>query len=376
MIGAHRLHPLTWWVWAAGLGVAASRTTNPLLLLLVFAIVALVVSLRRTNAAWADTLHVAVRLALLVVGLRIVLQIVFGNRYGGHTLFSLPRVPLPSWAAGVSIGGPVTSEALLYSLYHGLQLAVILVCFAAANSLTSPYRLLRCLPAVLYEAGVALTVALTFTPGAVLTIRQVRAARRLRGRATRGLAGLRGMAVPVLEGALDQALELAASMDARAYGRTRDRGTTSARLADGAACLGVLLAAVGAFGTLDQAGTIGTIGPALLAMGIATLGCSLIARSRRTTRTRYRPDRWQGPEWVISGGAVAVVAGFVAWPAALASSTTPPRWPSLPVAPAVALALTLVPALMVTRSAASGVVPPRRALDAGDRADGGSAVPA
>ena len=29
------LHPVAWWVWGVGMAVAASRTTNPLLLVLV-----------------------------------------------------------------------------------------------------------------------------------------------------------------------------------------------------------------------------------------------------------------------------------------------------------------------------------------------------
>ena len=162
---------------------------------------------------------VFLRLGLVVILIRVVLVIVFGNRLPGHTLFTLPHVPLPSWAAGVSIGGPVTAEAVLAAVVQGLRLAVVLVCFGAANSLASPYRLLRCLPAVLYEAGVAITVALSFAPELVMAITDIRAARRLRGRPLRGLAGLRGTAVPVLERALDRSLQLASSMDARGYGR-------------------------------------------------------------------------------------------------------------------------------------------------------------
>ena len=154
-----------------------------------------------------------------MIVIRVVLQIVFGNRLPGHVIVTLPQVPLPSWAQGVSIGGPVTVEAVLGAAVEGMRLAVILVCFGAANSLANPYRLLRCLPAVLYEAGVAVTVSLAFVPEVVIALAAVRDARRLRGRPVRGVAGLRGMAVPVLESALDRSLQLASSMDARGYGR-------------------------------------------------------------------------------------------------------------------------------------------------------------
>src|SRR5213076_1388151 len=79
---------------------------------------------------------------------------------------------------------------------EGLQLAALLACVGAANSLASPYRLLRSMPAVLYELGVVVTIALSFAPQAALSAQRVRDARRLRGRPHRGLAGLRSTPQP------------------------------------------------------------------------------------------------------------------------------------------------------------------------------------
>jgi len=141
------------------MAVAAFRTTNPLLLVLIAAVAAFVVSARRPTAPWSRSLGVFVRLGVIVIVVRVAVEIVFGDRLPGHVLFTLPHVPLPAWAAGVSVGGPVTVEEVLEAAVDGLRLAVVLVCFGAANSLASPYRLLRCLPTVLYEAGVAVTVA-------------------------------------------------------------------------------------------------------------------------------------------------------------------------------------------------------------------------
>ena len=66
---------------------------------------------------------------------------------GRVVLVRLPEVPLPAWAAGVRLGGPVTLEGLLAAAYDGLRLATILACLGAANALASPRRLLRYVPA-------------------------------------------------------------------------------------------------------------------------------------------------------------------------------------------------------------------------------------
>ena len=47
------MHPAAWWVWALGLAAAASRTTNPWLLVLVVLVASVTVLARRTDAPWA-----------------------------------------------------------------------------------------------------------------------------------------------------------------------------------------------------------------------------------------------------------------------------------------------------------------------------------
>ena len=144
-----RSHPLAWWAWAACLAVSAMQTLepNPFLLLLIGAVPCFVVASCRGNDPWSRSLAFFLRLGAVVIVIRVVIEIFFGQRgVPGHVLFTMPRVPLPSWAAGVSIGGDVTLESIVTAAVLGLQIAVILVCFGAANSLVSPYRLLRCLP--------------------------------------------------------------------------------------------------------------------------------------------------------------------------------------------------------------------------------------
>ena len=157
-------HPAAWWAWALGLATAASRTTNPLLLLLVVAVAGWVVARRHPDAPWSRSYAVFLKLGLVVVALRVAFAVVLGSGVGEHVIVTLPEIPLPSWFAGVSLGGPVTLEEVLLATYQGLVLATMLACIGAANSLANPSRLLASVPAALYEVGVAVVVAMTFAP--------------------------------------------------------------------------------------------------------------------------------------------------------------------------------------------------------------------
>ncbi len=344
------LHPMAWWVWAASLAFCAMRTNNPVLLALIGAVACFVVAACRTDAPWSRSITFFLRLSIVVILIRVGLEILFGQRgVPGHVLFTLPRVPLPSWAMAVSIGGPVTAESILTAFVEGLQIAAILLCFGAANSLASPYRLLRCLPAVLYEAGVAVTVALAYTPELVQSIGDVRQARRQRGIPVQGLRGLRGVAVPVLESALDRSLQLATSMDARGYGRRASLASRVQRAGAAATVAGLLLAAVGVYGIID-AGSLFGLGLPIVALSAVLCGLGLAVGGRRSTRTRYRPDPWRWPEWAVTGsGLLALVSMTIAHALnapGLTVSFTPLAAPPVPAAVALGLLFGALPAVV------------------------------
>jgi energy-coupling factor transport system permease protein len=340
------LHPGAWWVWATGLATAASRTTNPLVLAMVLAVAGYVVAARRTQAPWARAYGFYLRMGLVVVAIRVVFAAIFGAPVPGQVLVSLPEVTLPDWAAGVRLGGDVTLEGVLGAVYAGLQLATMLACVGAANALANPRRLLRAVPGALYEVGVAVVVALTFSPQLVEGVTRVRSARRLRGRPHTGLRGLRGVAMPVLEGALERSVDLAAAMDARGFGRgAADAG---ARNRSGALTLaGLVGVCAGLYGLLN-AGSPAALGLPVLAAGAVVAGAGLALGGRRAVRSRYRPDRWGGQEWLVAGSGLVAAAGVLVGraldAAGLDPSTSPLVAPGLPVVPAVALLVALVPA--------------------------------
>ena len=345
-------HPGAWWVWALGLATAASRTTNPLLLLLIVAVAGWVVARRRPDAPWSRSYAVFLRLGLVVIAIRVLFTVFFGTGIGTHVMLTLPSIPLPDWAAGVAIGGPVTAEELLVAFYRGLALATMLACIGAANSLASPARLLASVPAALYEVGVAIVVAMTFAPQLVGDVTRVRTARRLRGRTDRGVRAVLGSVMPVLEGSLERAVDLAAAMDSRGYGRTGPVTRRARLTATSLLLAGLVGVCVGVYALLDG-GTPGAVGLPVLLLGSATGAAGMVLAGRRSIRTRYRPDPWAMPEWLVSlagvvPATVLVIVSALA-PTMLIGQTAPLDWPSLPLWPAAAIAF----------AALAGVVAPR-----------------
>ncbi|MDB1087782.1 energy-coupling factor transporter transmembrane component T [Streptomyces sp. ACA25] len=348
------LHAGAWWLWALGMAAAASRTTNPLLLALIITVAGYVVAARRTDAPWARAFGFFLALGAVVVVIRLLFALLLGSPIGGtHVLFTLPEVPLPDWSQGVRLGGRVTAEGMLFAFYDGLKLATLLICIGAANALANPARLLKSLPGALYEVGVAVVVALTFAPNLIADLLRLRAARRLRGRSDKGVRSLLQVALPVLEGALERSVALAAAMDARGYGRSAQvpravRHTTSALTLGG--LTGVC---AGTYGLLAAEGA--ALGLPVLLLGLAAALGGLWLGGRRSVRSRYRPDRWGARAWLVSGSGLAAAALLMhagsADPAALHPSVVPLAVPGFPLWPAAAVLLGLLPAAVAPRPA-------------------------
>jgi energy-coupling factor transport system permease protein len=272
----------------------------------------------------------------------------------------LPQTPLPHWMAGGRLGGTVTLEGTLAAVYDGLRLAVILVCVGAANTLTSPRRLLKSLPSAVQEAGVAATVALAFAPQAVASIGRIRNARQLRGRPDRGLRSLRGLAVPVLEGALDRSVDLAAAMDARGFGRRGETPRAWRRAIAALLLVGMVAMLASSYALIDS-GAPGVLGLPLLLTGGAFTAVGFVLGARRGGRTRYRPDPWTLPEWIVVGcGVTAAVLVAIAPLASVYPSTAPPTAPTLPLLPVVGLLVAVLPAWLSPPLPTPGRARPQR----------------
>jgi energy-coupling factor transport system permease protein len=203
------------------------------------------------------------------------------------------------------------------------------------------------MPGALYEAGVAITVAMSFAPQLASAAVRVRQARRLRGRPSTGVRSWLGTALPVLEDALERSIELAAAMDSRGFGR---RGAASARrrrLVSSAVVAGLVAVAIAVYELLDATSPT-LIGLPLLVVGTGVACAAVLFGGRQPTRTKYRPDPWRASEWIVVASGIAALAGMLVagrlYPGALHTTTYPLAVPQLPWPAVVGLALALVPA--------------------------------
>lgn len=342
------LHPGAWWTWALGCAVVASRTTNPLIIVGVIAVVCLTVILRRGNSPWALGFRLYVYLGCLIVVLRLILRIIF-SAAGPTILFPLPTLTLPGVFSSVRLLGPVSAEALISSGVSGLQLAAMILAVGAANSLANPKRLLAAVPSALYEWGTVVVIALSVFPQLAESLGRVRRARQLRAETGKGAHLIRYVAMPVLSDALDRSLLLAGSMDSRGYGRSSQVLPGHRRLTSAMMVFSSLALCVGAYGLLDLSapwwrGTPMVIGGAL----VGFVALKLVGR--RVMRSRYRPDSLTTIEWVVMGCAITATALMVVLgkvqPQVVFFDVAPLAWPSISAMSLVVLMILALPTLV------------------------------
>ncbi len=167
-------------------------------------------SLHAGQSRKAESWGVFLRFGLSVWLIALFFNLLFAHA-GNMVLFVLPR----NWPF---IGGPITLEALLYGLANGANLFAVLLVFATFNLGMEVHRLLRWLPAGLYQAGLIVSIALAFIPQLISSLREIREAQLLRGHKFRAIRDWIPLFVPLLTTALERSLTLAESMEARGFG--------------------------------------------------------------------------------------------------------------------------------------------------------------
>jgi len=269
-----------WLLWALTVLVTASSARNPLYAVLLVTVTVVVIVAcapvqgRQVPLPPLRFAAVAVPLSALFNGLTV--------HVGDTVLFRLPEwIPL--------LGGPVTLEALVFGATNGLTLTAIFSGFAVVNQVTPVRDLVQLTPRAFHEAGVVLSIALTFIPQTTRSLNRIREAQAVRGHRVRGLRDWLPVIVPLLVSGLERSMGLAEAMVARGYGAVSDRAQPLRR--QGLLVLGLLVLLGGWLAFLFLPSWKG------VATGMMVLGAGLIAgivwlAGRSVRHTAYRKRRW------------------------------------------------------------------------------------
>ncbi|MEM8931140.1 MAG: energy-coupling factor transporter transmembrane component T [Acidobacteriota bacterium] len=300
--------------WLIAALMPAALTGNPLYLAIDLALLGWVYTqLGRGSeiaAAWGGLARLGFAFALFTL----IINVFFGG--AGDTVL----LTLPSWRPGggpLQLGGPVTLEGLLFGVVSTLALLCAILALATFNILVDHYQLTRAVPAALHQSATIVSIALAFLPQLASAQREIRQAHALRGHRIRGVRDLAPLLVALLGEAMERAIRLAESMEARGYSaatsRTADRRGLATRLAIvgglGSILAGAVLRGMGnAMPIAVDPRMLGTL--AGLA-GLALLIGAFWHLGRQTRRSRHRRARWRRRDTVLTAISLTTAVGLM-----------------------------------------------------------------
>jgi len=299
LLRANKTNPASWWIAGISLSLVSSLTGNLLVLISICIGTMLTVFLARDESPWAKSIGFYLKLAAVVVSLRVVFRIIFNLGTATSEAFLL----LPSLEFDVGFGntihlfGPMSELSLMAAFTDGFRLAAIILSVGMANSLANPRKILKATPGALYEIATAISIAINLAPQLISSLNRVRRARSLRGR-SKGIKSLAGIVIPVLEDTIEQSMALAASMSARGFGRRGRRTALQILIARLLGFLAVCLCVTGVVLLLispDQQ----FIDLAIVFLGLVAAGFTIRISSTKATRTRYRSEPWRLGDVVV-----------------------------------------------------------------------------
>ena len=296
-------HTGAWVAWLIAAAMPAFTVRNPLYLVLTLAAAGIVYTAlgRRSVAgqAWGGF----ARLGLLLVGVAVLFN-ALSVHAGDLVLFRLPeRWPI--------VGGAITVEAVIAGVVNGLGLLAILVVFATFNAVVDHYQLLRTTPAFLFQAGVVVSIAITFVPQMVLSAQEIREAQRIRGHRFRGLRDLVPLVMPLLASSLERAIQLAETMEARGFGGAVEPASRRAAIGAQVGILAALLALLVGLGLAAYRPSLAPWGWALTGSGLVLLALVFYRQGRRVRQTRYRRQPWAARDVAVVVGSMVVLAAMI-----------------------------------------------------------------
>ncbi len=298
-----------WLLWALTVLVAASLTRNPLYIVLLLLVVAVTdMAIVAKGSARARRLPSPLTFAKIALPLAIVFNALVVH-IGDTILFRLPEsLPL--------IGGAITLEAVVYGLLNGLTLTLIFAGFSVFNEITPSHELVQLAPRAFHEAGVVLSIALTFVPQTTRSLQRIREAQAVRGHRLRGLSDWLPIVVPLLVSGMERSMGLAEAMVARGYGSVRSR-SQPLRL-QMLLILGLLSLLGGWLGWVFFRPITGSaLGPTAIVAATAIVGGSALIMAtlwlagRHAPRNRYRLRHWSLADTGVTLGCLLTLATVI-----------------------------------------------------------------
>lgn len=340
-MSADRLDSRAWLAWGASAIVPLLIARNPWV---VAVILGCVLAVRR---AWAPHHRHGwgwiVRLAVIFMAVGVLFNALTVHS-GNQVLFTIPdAVPL--------IGGRITLNAVAYGIVSGVAIVTLVLTGTTVAAGLVWADLMRVMPARVAPLAVAGSVAWSFLPGASRTFHEIRESQAVRGHRLRGTRDLPPLIVPLLGGALDQAITMSEALESRGFGAVVEARKTSA------ASRVALVIAIAAFLLVAYAGAVGQEPVALVAAVIGVTGGIVALRGagagRRTTR--YRPAQWREPDMLVAIASLCTILLFLwrsrVYPDAAIFNPYPNlHWPVLDLVMLASLALLAVPALLAPSS--------------------------
>jgi energy-coupling factor transport system permease protein len=341
-----------WVAWLVAASVPAFTLRNPLYSVLVLGAAWLVYATLGKSSPMGSSWGAFLKIGLFFFALAIPFN-ALSIHIGQIILFRLPS----GWPV---IGGPITLEAVVAGLVSGLALFTIVVVFAAFNSVVDHYQLLRATPGFLFQAGVIISIAITFVPQMVLSAREIRQAQRIRGHRFRGIRDLLPLIIPLLANGLERAIQLAETMEARGFGgAVSPMSRKQAAYSQLGTLMGLLAVLAGLF-VVTYYPAQRLQGWALVVLGIAGLAAVFGFQGRRVHRTRYSRPKWHPRDTAVVAISTIVVTVVLAAKAAIPEALVYTPYPPSPLLPpfnplvGAALLLLVLPAILAPQPAKRG----------------------
>lgn len=185
----------------------ALASTNPVYRGIV--LLAALATVAATTAAGRSLRPLLVGLLLAALGAVVLSGAV--SHLGGTVVLTLP-----GWLP--VFGGPITLESLAYGGAQALGLVATVLAFAPWSLALESHEMVDALPAHLERTGALLASALNMAPRIARSFTGIAESQRMRGWRPRGPASWAEVLVPALLTAMEDSIQVAEAMEARAFG--------------------------------------------------------------------------------------------------------------------------------------------------------------